>query len=332
MIFRYPIFFALLLLLPVVLYLRYGLRSLRAAIRHPAVGRLTGIGGGLGVHLRPILPILFGVALTLIVLALARPQRMLGQERVLTEGIDIVLVIDVSPSMAALDYEENGREFNRLEAAKRVAERFIRSRKNDRIGLVAFGALPYTIAPLTLDHGWLLAQLERLREGELGNATAIGDGIATGLNRLRESPAKSRIIIALTDGVNNTGTIAPLNAALAAKALGIKVYTIGAGAEGMSRIPIQDPFGNVRYVWERSDVDVATLQRVAEITGASFFRATDMEALNRTFEEIDRMEKTEIEVEHFVRWDERFQPFLAAAILLLIAEQALGLWRLERFP
>lgn len=332
MTFRYPIFLLLLFLVPLIVYARYGWKRGRVPVRHSELGGLAGIGSGIGVALRPMLPMLFGIGLALLVIALARPQRGLGQHRVITEGVDIVLVLDVSPSMAAIDFEEAGREMNRLEAAKRVADQFIRARRTDRIGLVAFGAHAYTIAPLTLDHGWLLAQLERLKEGDLGNATAIGDGIASGLNRLRDSEAKSRVLVMLTDGVNNTGDITPVNAALAARALGIKVYTIGAGTDGVARIPVRDPFGNVRYIREQADVDEPTLRRVAELTGATYFRATDMDALKRTFAEIDRMEKTELQVEQFTRYDERFQPLVAAAVLLLCLEQLLGLWRLERFP
>jgi Ca-activated chloride channel family protein len=332
MSFRYPIVFIALLLLPFAVYMRYGWSRLRASVRHSGLGRLQGLSGGLGTHLRPILPILFGAALVLLIIALARPQRGFGEDRIITEGIDIVLVIDVSPSMAALDFEEGGREINRLEAAKRVADQFVRARRNDRIGLVAFGAYAYSIAPLTLDHGWLLTQIERLQEGDLGNATAIGDGLAAALNRLRDSKAKSRVAILLTDGVNNAGDITPDNAAIAAEALGVRVYTIGAGTDGIAKIPVRDPFGNVRYIREQSDVDEQTLRRIAERTGGSFFRATDMQGLKRTFAEIDRMEKSAIEVEKYTRYEERFQPFVFAAIILLALEQLLALGRLERFP
>lgn len=332
MTFRYPILLLLLLLVPLLIYARYGWKRVRTPVRHSGLGALTGIGSGVGVALRPLMPLLFGTGIALLIIALARPQRGLGQHRVITEGIDIMLVLDLSPSMAAIDFEEGGRELNRMEAAKRVADQFVRARRNDRIGLVGFGAYPYTIAPLTLDHAWLLTQLERLKEGELGNATAIGDGIAAGLNRLRDSEAKSRVIVLLTDGVNNAGEITPLNAALAAQALGVKVYTIGAGTDGIARIPVRDPFGNVRFIREQADVDEPTLRRIADLTGAFFFRATDMPALKRTFAEIDRMEKSEMQVEQYTRYEERFQPLLVAAILLLCLEQLLGLWRLERFP
>ncbi len=332
MTFRYPWLLLLTLLIPAVLYLRYGWKRLRAPVRFSGVQQLSNIGTGWAVALRPLLPACFGIGLVLLVVGLARPQRGLGQHRIHTEGVDIVLLVDVSPSMAAIDFSEGNREVNRLDATKRIADQFIRARRDDRIGLVAFAALPYSIAPLTLDHGWLITQLERLQTGDLGDATGIGMGLASAVNRLRESEAKSKIVILLTDGVNNTGDISPENAALAAKALGIKVYTIGAGSSGISRIPIRDPFGGTRYIQQRNDIDEASLTRVAELTGGLYFRATDMASLSRTFKEIDKLEKTEIEVEQYTRYDERFQPFIIAGVALLALEQLLGLARLERFP
>ncbi|HMP75778.1 MAG TPA: VWA domain-containing protein [Kiritimatiellia bacterium] len=332
MIFRYPWLLLLLLLVPAVLYLRYGWTRARASIRHSGLGRLNGLGGGWAVALRPLLPVLFGLALVLLVFALARPQRGMGQHRVHTEGVDIILLVDVSPSMLAEDFEDGGRAINRLDATKRVAEQFIRGRRSDRIGLVAFAALPFSVAPLTLDHGWLVTQLERLQPGDLGDATGIGTGLAAAVNRLRDSEAKSKLVVLLTDGVNNTGDITPENAALAAQALDIKVYTIGAGTDGIARIPVRDPFGGTSYIRQRSDIDEASLRRIADTTGAAYFRATDMEGLKRIFKEIDELEKTEIEVEQYTRYEERFQPLLLLALILLGLEQLLGLWRLERFP
>lgn len=332
MTFHYPWLLLLILLVPAVLYLRYGWKRIRTPVRFSGLQQLSGFGSGRAVALRPILPVLFGVGLTLLVIALARPQRGLGQHRIHTEGVDIVLLVDVSPSMAAEDFSEGTRGMNRLDATKRVADQFIRSRRDDRIGLVAFAALPYSIAPLTLDHGWLLTQLDRLETGDLGDATGIGTGLAAAVNRLRESEAKSKLVILLTDGVNNTGEIAPENAALAAKALGIKVYTIGAGSAGLSRIPVKDPFGNTRYIQQRTEIDEASLQKIADTTGGQYFRATDMTSLKRIFEEIDKLEKTKIEVEQYTRYEERFPAFAVAGLLLLVLEQLLGLARLERFP
>lgn len=332
MSFRYPWLLLLILLVPAVLYLRYGWKRVRAPVRFSGLQALAGLGRGWAVPLRAMLPALFGIGLILLVLALARPQRGIGQHRIHTEGVDIVLAVDVSPSMAAEDFSEGMRGMNRLDATKRVADQFIRSRRDDRIGLVAFAALPYSIAPLTLDHGWLLTQLDRLQTGDLGDATGIGTGLAASINRLRESNAKSKIVILLTDGMNNTGEIAPENAALAAKALGIKVYTIGAGSSGISRIPVKDPFGNTRYVQQQTEIDEASLQKIADTTGGHYFRATDMASLKRIFEDIDKMEKTKIEVEQYTRYEERFPAFALAGVILLVLEQLLGLARLERFP
>lgn len=324
--------FLLIGLVPLLMYARYRWRTRRIVLRQPAVRRLTPESGGIGAALRPVLPVFFAAGLICLIVALARPQTGSSRHRVRTQGVDIVLSIDVSPTMGALDYEENGREYDRLEAVKRVADKFIRGRPNDRIGLVGFSTHAYSLAPLTLDHGWLITQIQRLSVGDLGDATAIGDGLATALNRLRDSKARSRVVVLLTDGINNTGDIEPLNAALAAQALGIKVYTVGAGSYGVARIPIRDAFGQTRIVHAEADIDEATLKRIAELTGGRYFRAADMEGLKKTFEEIDQLEKSEIEVEQFTRWEERFQPFVFAAIVLLALEQLLGLWRLERFP
>lgn len=332
MTFRYPWLLLLLLLVPATLWLRYGYRRRPARIRFSSLSALAGLPPGWAVHLRPVLPVLFGLGMALLVLALARPQRGLGQHRIHTAGVDIVLLVDLSPSMAAEDFEENHRLINRLEATKRVAERFVKARSNDRIGIVGFAAIPFAIAPLTLDHGWLITQLERLQPGDLGDGTGIGIGIASAANRLRDSPARSKVIILLTDGVNNVGDLSPENAALAAAALGIKIYTIGAGTDGIARIPVRDPFGGTTYIRQRSDIDEASLRRIADLTKAAYFRASDLDGLKRVFSEIDAMEKTEVEVEHFTRYEERFQPFLLAAMILLAFEQFLGLGRLERFP
>jgi Ca-activated chloride channel family protein len=332
MMFRYPWLLLLLLVVPVLLYLRYGLQRTRPAIRFSGLGALAGVPAGWAVALRPVLPVLFGAGLVLLVLALARPQRGLGQHRVHTEGVDIILLVDVSPSMAAEDFEEGGRTINRLDATKQVVDQFIQSRRNDRIGLVGFAALPYSFAPLTLDHGWLLTQVERLQPGDLGDGTGVGVALASAVNRLRESEAKTKLVILLTDGVNNSGELTPENAALAAQALGIKVYTIGAGSTGIVRIPMRDPFGGTHYMRQRSEIDEATLKRIADLTGATYFRAADLPALKRVFAEIDAMEKTEVEVEHYTQFEERFQPLILFALLLLGLEQLLNLGRVGAFP
>ncbi|HMO49884.1 MAG TPA: VWA domain-containing protein [Kiritimatiellia bacterium] len=331
MIFRYPWLLLLLLLVPVLVYLRYA-RSRRTGIRFSDAGVFARMGPSWAVLAQPVLPMFYGLGLVLAIIALARPQKGLEERSVRTEGIDIVLCVDLSTSMLAEDFSNRGRPMNRLEASKEVMERFINSRPHDRIGLVAFAALPFTMAPLSTDRGWLLQQIQRLEAGMLPDGTAIGTGLASAVNRLRDSEAKSQVIILLTDGVNNRGEITPLNAAKAAQALGIRVYTIGAGTDGISRVPIRDPFGGTRYVQQMSDVDEPTLKEIAAMTGGRYYRARDFEGLNAIYQEIDQLEKTEINIDQYRYFEERFMPFLGWAIGLLALEKLLALGRLGRLP
>ncbi len=259
-------------------------------------------------------------ALGLLILALARPQQGLGTADVEASGIDIVLAIDVSGSMAALDFQSEGKPGSRLDAVKKVVEDFVAGRPNDRLGLVAFAGRPYLVSPLTLDHDWLVRGLERLRIGLVEDGTAIGSGIASSVNRLRDRRAKSRVVILLTDGVNNSGKVSPLTAADAARALGVRVYTIGAGTRGEAPMPIVDRFGRQRIVMTPVDVDEETLQKVAETTGAKFFRATDTDSLRRIYEEIDQLEKTTETMKHFEEYRELFPWVILGALSLLCLE------------
>jgi Ca-activated chloride channel family protein len=327
---KYPILLLLLLLVPVLAWLRHAARR-RTALRFSDGETVRKLPIGLGVALQPLLPLLFAAGLALLVVALARPQKGLTESKVHTEAVDIVLVVDVSTSMRAEDFSTATERMNRLEAAKRVIETFIKNRPNDRIGLVAFSALPYSVAPLTLDHGWLLQQVKRLETGMLEDGTAIGTAIASGANRLRESKAKSKIMVLLTDGMNNRGEITPDNASEAAKALGIKLYTVGAGGTGWVMMPFDTPFGT-QYQRTRADVDDAMLTRVAETTGGRYFRATDFASLKRIYEDIDAMEKTEVDVEQYTRYEEKFAPFVILALGCLCLERLLGLSRFGRLP
>jgi Ca-activated chloride channel homolog len=328
---RYPAVLLLLLLVPALLYLRHR-RGGRPSIRFSDGAALARLSPGMGVLLQPLLPVLYGAGLMLLILALARPQKGLDESRVRTEAVDIVLLVDLSTSMRAIDFSTATEEIDRLAAAKRVIERFIKNRPNDRIGMVAFAAMPYSVSPLTLDHGWLLQQMERIETGMLEDGTAIGVGMASAINRLRDSKAKSKLIVLLTDGENNMGDLTPENAAEIAKALNIRIYTVGAGAEGWVKVPVQDPFGGKRYVRQPSRIDETTLKRIADVTGARFFRAQDLDGLNDVYEQIDRMEKTEIEVDQYTRYEEKFPVFLAISLLLLGAEKLLSLGRLGRLP
>ena len=226
--------------------------------------------------------------------------------------------------METPDFSRNGQRQTRIESAKQVIGEFISKRKDDRIGMVGFAALPYSIAPLTLDHSWLVQRMDGLRTGMLEDGTAIGDAIASAVNRLRDSKAKSRIVILLTDGINNRGELTPENAAQAAAALGIKIYTIGVGG-GM---PVQQGF----FTLPPQEIDEATLKRIAEKSKAEFFRARDLKTLEEVYARIDKLEKTEIEMQQFTRFEEKAGGWLIAALILLSLEKAFSLSRFGRFP
>lgn len=321
----------LLLLVPFWVALRY------ARWRQPTLAFSDGqllekLPMSWAVRAQAVLPLLYGGGLACLLVALARPQKGLQESRVQTEAVDIVLVADVSTSMRAEDFSTPTRRMNRLDAAKLVMEKFIQDRPRDRIGLVAFAVMPYTMAPLTLDHGWLIQRVRSLETGMVEDGTAIGDALASAANRLRDSKAKSKVIILLTDGIQNAGRLTPDNAAQAAKALGIKIYAVGAGRTGLVPYPVADPYGGTRYVQQVSEIDEPMLKRISAATGGAYFRATDLEGLRKVYEEIDAMEKTEMEIEKFTSFEERFAPWVAAGLVCLIAEKLLSLTRLGRAP
>ena len=273
------------------------------------------------IRLQPLSPTLFALGATCLIVALARPQRGLDESIVRTEGVDIVLALDLSQSMDTRDFFKLHRRISRLEAAQNVIKRFLGKRPNDRIGIVGFASLPYAIAPLTLDHAWLIQRLEGLNTGMLdGRRTAIGDGIASAVNRLRESKAKSKVVILLTDGANNSG-LSPESASRAAAALGIKIYTIGAGG-GRPDSLFSQPLG----------IDEDSLKRIAKITGGKFYRARDLSSLDAVYDEIDRLEKSEIKVTQYVRFEETAKGWIVAGLLLLAFEQLLSLSKPGRLP
>lgn len=276
--------------------------------------------------------ILRAAALGCIVVALARPQQGSTAMRLTTEGVDISLVVDVSTSMLAEDFTLRGARRNRLDVVKEVVRQFIDGRPNDRIGLVIFAGRAYTQCPLTLDHGWVLGQLERVHIGAVEDGTAIGSGIATGLNRLRHSKAKSRAMVLLTDGVNNAGTITPDAAAQLAKALGVKIYAVGAGTKGLAPYPATDLFGRTVYQQVKIEVDDEGLTKIAQATGGQYFRATDTESLQKIYREIDRMEKVSLEQPVFQSYRERYPWFVIPAMVLLLVEVALSTMRLRVLP
>jgi len=271
-------------------------------------------------------------ALIFLVTALSRPQQMLEESKIVSEGIDIVLALDTSTSMLAEDFKLEGHRANRLDAVKNVVSEFISNRHSDRIGIVAFASRAYTVSPLTLDYGWLMQNLERVTIGMIEDGTAIGSGMSSALNRLKDTEAKEKVIILLTDGRNNAGKISPLTAAEAAEVLNIKIYTIGAGTKGLAPYPAEDFFGNRVYRQVKIEIDEKSLQKIARKTGARYFRATDTDSLRKIYEEIDELEKTPIEEKGYTEYRELFHLFLIPGLLLLIIEIILRNTLLRRIP
>ena len=268
------------------------------------------------------------LALAALIIALARPQAGSKSREVITEGIDIMLCMDVSTSMLAEDFQPH----NRLEVSKLVAQDFIRGRANDRLGLVVFAGQSFTQCPLTLDYGILLKFLEEIHIGQIEDGTAIGMGLGTSINRLRDSKAKSKVVILLTDGQNNRGELDPITAARIAKSFNIRVYTIGAGSKGEALYPVDDPIFGRRYVRMPVNIDEELLRRVANMSGGQYFRATDKSSLERIYKEISEMEKTKIEVKQYTRYRELFSRYLIAALILLALEVILGNTVFRKIP
>jgi Ca-activated chloride channel family protein len=323
-----PWLLLLLLLLPTLAFWHSTARvSARGAIRYPDVSLLKRSGAERTGRRRRALGVLRMLGLGAFVVAFARPQTGVTSEEISTQGIDIVLGLDISSSMLAEDLEPN-----RLEAAKAVAATFVEGRRSDRIGLVVFAGEAFTQAPLTLDYDVVTNVMAELEVGMVEDGTAIGLGLATALKRLQDSPAESRVVILLTDGRNNRGEIDPATAAQMAEALGVRVYTIGAGSRGTARIPVDDPAFGRRYVNVQVDVDEASLSAIAELTGGRYYRATDRESLAAIYSEIDELETTEIDVESFTRYGELFHFPLIVGLALLLLEVGLAQTVLRRLP
>jgi len=278
------------------------------------------------------LPWLRVLLLALAIAALARPQAIAREVKIRSEGVDLVIALDLSSSMLAEDLQGGEPRRNRLAMAKAVLADFLRDRPNDRIALVAFAARAYPAAPLTLDHDWLRDAVARLQSGAIEDGTALGDAILTALNRLRDLPAKSQAVILITDGRNNTGSISPQQAAAAARALGVRVHTIGIGAHGAAVIPIDNPLGGTLYRRIAADLDEGVLREIAAGTGGRFFRADDQGMLARVFQEIDHLEKRVSEEKAFFTYRELYSPFLLGALALLLAELGLRATLLRRLP
>jgi Ca-activated chloride channel family protein len=323
-----PWFLLLLLLLPLLAWLK-GRTGGQPAFLYSSVSLVKGISAVTRSHVGRILLQLRWLALGLLILGLARPQRGEGEQTIKASGVDIVVALDLSGSMKSEDFELRGERVNRLVIAKEVLRSFIRKRTSDRIGLVAFAGRPYIVAPPTLDQEFLLKNLERLNIGLIEDSTAIGSAIATALNRLRDVTAKSKIIILMTDGQNNAGKVPPVTAAEAAQALGVKIYTIGIGIRGQAPYPFLDARGNKHYRMVEVNIDEDTLKQIAKRTGGAYFRGDSRMTLQDIYTQIDRLEKTDVQMKKFQRYQELFPLAVLPGFVLLMLELILSntVWR-----
>ena len=291
-------------------------RKQEAALQHSDISLFDGVKQSLRVRLRWLPYALRVVAVGAAVVALARPQSQLSRQEMTVEGIDIVMAMDLSGSMLAEDFKPN-----RLEAAKKVAADFINGRKNDRMGLVVFAGEAFTQVPLTIDHQVLLKQLGNLKSGTMRDGTALGDGLATAINRIKDSEAQSKVIILLTDGVNNQGSMDPLSAAEIAALYNIRLYTIGVGSLGKAPFPFRDQFGRVHYQNVDVEIDEDLMRQMAAATNdGRYFRATNKKALKEIFDQIDEMEKSKIDVTQYAQTKDEYMPWLWLAVVALLLE------------
>lgn len=327
-----PYLLLLLLLVPVLAYLR-GKRGTSSAflyssarLLHPWEKEVKSMPGAPLGYLR-------WLTISLIIIAFAQPRLTETETSVSASGVDIMVCIDMSGSMEAMDFRLKGKDINRLEMAKEVLKQFIAKRPSDRIGLVAFAGRPYIAAPLTLDHDFLIQNIERLEIGTIKEQnTAIGSAIMSALNRLKDVQSKSKIVILMTDGQNNAGKVLPITAAEAARALKVKIYTIGVGKRGESYVLRQDFFGRLVKVPQMVDIDEDTLIKVAEITGGKYYRADNAERFKSIYDEIDKLEKTEVLMKKYVRYQELFKWVILAGMYSLLLEIILSQTIYRRLP
>ena len=326
-VFAHPKLLYLLLIIPfLVAWYIFRQKDIKASIQ---LSTLLGFGKAPvspRVFLRHLPFALRMIAIALIIIVLGRPQSSNSWQDIDTEGIDIMLALDISSSMLARDFTPD-----RIEAAKEIGMQFIAGRKNDRIGLVIFSGESFTLCPLTTDHASVINLFNDIKMGLIEDGTAIGSGLATAIARLTDSDAVSRVVILLTDGVNNRGEVAPLTAAEIAKTYGVRVYAVGVGSKGTAPYPVQTPFG-IRYQDMKVEIDEEVLMQIAEMTGGKYFRATDNKALAKVYEEIDQLEKTKIEVTEYSKKQEEFRKFAIAALILLVLDIALRITWLKSLP
>jgi len=330
--FQNPALLWLLFLIPAYLFF-YWKQQKGVAVRFSTIATAKRIAPSASLLFRHSLALLRSGAILFLVIALARPQQGIRETRITTEVIDIILTVDVSTSMLAEDFTWGGKRYNRLEAAKKVIRDFIEGRTSDRIGMVVFAARAYTQCPLTVDYQILLQLLNKVEIGMIEDGTAIGNAIATSLNRLRDSEAKSKVIILLTDGVNNAGKIDPQTAAEMAAAMGVKIYTIGIGTRGEAPYPVaRDSRGGFIYQNVKIPIDPESLKKIARATEGEYYRAVDTDSLEKIFKNIDELEKTPVETSIYTEYNELFPYFIFPGLLLLLAGVVLAATRFRRLP
>lgn len=317
----------LLILVPLAGYYIYRTLQGGASIQISTISGVRNAGKTFKYYLRHLPFVLRCAAIALLIIALARPQNSEYGSSSTTEGIDIMLAMDVSGSMLARDFKPD-----RISAAKEVASKFIVDRKNDRIGIVVFAGESFTQSPLTTDKRTLLNLMSQVRSGVIQDGTAIGNGLATAVNRLKESDAKSKVVVLLTDGVNNSGQITPLTAADIAATYGIRVYTIGVGSTGMAPTPVMDIRGNIYFEPRKVEIDEEVLTQIAAQTGGEYFRAVDNNSLKEVYDRINALEKTKIETNDYTRYNELFAAYALAALAALILEFLIKNFVLRRIP
>jgi Ca-activated chloride channel family protein len=332
MTYAHPYLLLLLLLLPLLAWLKGG-RGQPPAFLYSSVRLLEGLTSARRSRAGAFLAALRWLVLALFIVALAQPRLMKSQAPVKASGVDIVVALDMSGSMISEDFVVRGERVNRFNMARMVLRGFIDKRPNDRIGLVVFAVQAFIATPLTLDHDFLIENLERLDIGTIDqNRTAIGDALSTAVNRLREVQSKSKIVILMTDGQNNSGKVDPLTAAEAAQALGVKVHTIGVGTRGLAPMPVFMNGRKVGYQQVPVDIDEDTLQKIAQMTGGKYYRADNAERFQQIYAEIDKLEKTEAVINKYTQFNELFPWLVSFGLAILLVEIALSQTVLRRLP
>ncbi len=317
----------LLLIVPLFFFGRFS----GGTVKFSGISSFKSIHAGAKLNPRLILLVLRLFAITLFILALARPQSGKTFSKISSNGVDIMLAIDTSGSMRAMDFKIDDKPTERLTIVKNVVKDFIDKRTHDRIGLIVFGDEAFTQCPLTLDHGILIDFLDRTHIGMVGESTAIGQAIGTTVNRLKDIKSKSRILILLTDGRNNSGQIGPMTAAKISNTYNIKIYTVGVGTRGKAPF-LTDTFFGKRFVYQDVDIDEETLQEIAQATGGKYYRAANSEELVKIYDDIDKLEKTEVKINEYTEYEEQFKWFLLVGIMVLLVEILLSNTKLRKIP